>query len=74
MLSREKQLFLLSFRKESLACPALWSVRMKHPFLTSPLSPSSETVGGSQRAVGTLGISLQNTNCPAYPILVAQTN
>lgn len=74
MLSREKQLFLLSLRKESLACPTLWSVRMKHPFLTSLLSPNSKRVGGSQRAARTLGISLQNTNCPAYPILVAQTS
>lgn len=34
MLSRERQLFLLSWRKESFTCPACWSVRMKHPFST----------------------------------------
>lgn len=46
MLSWEKPVPCLSLGKKSLTCPALWSVRMKHPFLTSPLSPSSDGMGG----------------------------
>lgn len=45
MLSRERQLFLLFLRKESLTCPALWSVEMKHPFSTCPLLLNGEKMG-----------------------------